>query len=211
MPRPRFYRMPPERRDRLLHESAREFGEHGFEGASLNHILEAAGVSKGAAYYYFDDKADLFAAVVNHYWDHLLDETALAPERLTAGDFWDRLVDLNRTALKRNVDTPWMTGVMRAVWSLPPSARTEGPLATVFQHTQAFLGALLARGRELGVVRSDLPLDLLMGMVMAIDEVSDRWLAGQLGTLDPGEIESVSLRLFGVLRRVLEDPGEVAQ
>ena len=42
--------------------AAREFGEHGFEGASLNHILAEAGVSKGAAYYYFEGKADLFAA-----------------------------------------------------------------------------------------------------------------------------------------------------
>jgi AcrR family transcriptional regulator len=36
-------------------------------GASLNRILEQAGISKGSAYYYFDDKADVFLTVVQRY------------------------------------------------------------------------------------------------------------------------------------------------
>ena len=33
---------------------------HGFENASLNRIIKKAGISKGAMYYYFDDKMDLY-------------------------------------------------------------------------------------------------------------------------------------------------------
>jgi AcrR family transcriptional regulator len=204
MPRPRFYRMPADRRDRLLHESAREFGEHGFDGASMNHILEAAGVSKGAAYYYFDDKADLLAAVVDHIWEHLLSDAHLDADRLTADDFWDRLADLSRTALRRAADTPWMGGVTRAVWSLPPTARSEGPLAEVFRRTQTFLQGLLERGRALGVVRDDLPLDLLMSMMLAMDEATDRWLAVHLQDLDEADAEALFRRLFATLHRLLE-------
>ena len=203
MPRPRFQRLPAERRDRLLHEAAKEFGEHGYGGASLNHILEAAGVSKGAAYYYFDDKADLFATVVDHYWSHLLEETSLDLDALTADDFWSRLRELNRHALRRFHDTPWMNGIARAVWNLPPAAREEGPLAAVFRQSYDFVDRMLQRGRDLGVVRDDLPPDLALALVLALDSAGDRWLAAHVDALGPEEAERLAVLAFDILVRAL--------
>ena len=57
MPRPRFQKLAEEKRHHLLETAAKAFAAHGYEGASLNQILEQAGISKGATYYYFDDKA----------------------------------------------------------------------------------------------------------------------------------------------------------
>ena len=62
MPRPRFEKLPPEKRETILETAAKEFAEFGYEGASLNQILAKSGISKGAAYYYFDNKED-FAIV----------------------------------------------------------------------------------------------------------------------------------------------------
>jgi AcrR family transcriptional regulator len=45
---------------------AQEFANYGFEDASINRILENAKMSKGAAYYYFEDKADLLATTVQY-------------------------------------------------------------------------------------------------------------------------------------------------
>jgi AcrR family transcriptional regulator len=203
MPRPRFERLPAAKRDRLLHEASREFGEHGYSGASMNHILEAAGVSKGAAYYYFDDKADLFATVVDHLWAHLLDETALDLDGLTARTFWPRLRAFNRHAMRRYQDTPWMSGVARAVWSLPPRAREEGPLAAVFARTYAFADRLLDRGRQLGVVRDDLPRDLLLALMAGMDTGSDRWMDANFHRLDADEAHRISDRVFDTMVRAL--------
>jgi len=206
MPRPRFYRMPAERRDRLLHQAAREFGEHGFDGASLNHILESAGVSKGSAYYYFDDKADLFAAVVAHYWEHAIANVDLDPARLDARTFWDRLEAMARTAFQRSVETPWMSGVARAVWTLPPRTREVGPLAEVFERSRAFMQGVLARGQELGVVDTTLPLGLLMALLLAVDEAADRWMGTHLESLGSEEAERVHRALFAAFRRMAEPP-----
>ncbi len=65
MPRPRFNKLAPEKRERIMEAAAKEFAAYGYEGASLNRILEQAEVSKGAAYYYFDDKADLFVSATD--------------------------------------------------------------------------------------------------------------------------------------------------
>jgi len=206
MPRTRFYRMPAERRDRLLHQAAREFGEHGYDGASLNHILESAGVSKGSAYYYFDDKADLFAAVVAHYWEHAIADSDLDLAALTAGNFWDRLEGLALSTFRRSLDTPWMSGVARAVWSLPPHAREIGPLAAVFERTRAYLEGVLARGRALGVVDASLPLDLLMTVLMGVDEAADRWMAAHLADMTPEDAERIHRAVFAAFRRLAEPP-----
>ncbi|MCA2222763.1 TetR/AcrR family transcriptional regulator [Nonomuraea aurantiaca] len=46
-------------RRRLLSEATRLFAERGFEGTSVQEIVVAAGVTKGAMYHYFDSKDDL--------------------------------------------------------------------------------------------------------------------------------------------------------
>ncbi|RYG78661.1 TetR/AcrR family transcriptional regulator [Yimella sp. RIT 621] len=48
-----------ETRDRILHGAADVFAETGYEGASINDILKAAGVTRGALYFHFESKEDL--------------------------------------------------------------------------------------------------------------------------------------------------------
>ena len=66
MPRPRFKKLAADKRAAIIEAAGVEFAAHGFQGASLNAIIAAAGISKGAFYYYFDDKADLFATVIEY-------------------------------------------------------------------------------------------------------------------------------------------------
>lgn len=54
-----------ERTERRLREAAAEaFAQQGFDGASMDAIAAAAGLSKGALYYRFAAKEELFEAVV---------------------------------------------------------------------------------------------------------------------------------------------------
>ena len=49
MPRPRFNKLSAEKRECILEAAAKEFAAHGYDGASLNRILDETGISKGAA------------------------------------------------------------------------------------------------------------------------------------------------------------------
>ena len=51
-------------REALLDAAERAFGERGVSRTSLNHIAEAAGLTRGAVYWHFKDKADLFNAMM---------------------------------------------------------------------------------------------------------------------------------------------------
>ena len=203
MPRPRFEKLPAERRAHILEVAAREFGALGYEGASLNRILEKAELSKGAAYYYFDDKADLFLAVLKHCWTHLRFEEALRPEALGAEGYWEALRALYRRQFAVLREHPWLMGVVRAMWTLPESLRESGALVAFIEQGQALMRGLLARGRELGVIRDDVPEELLGAWVRAVDGAGDKWLLAHWERLDDAALGQHAERVVDAMRRLL--------
>jgi AcrR family transcriptional regulator len=52
-------------RGQLIEVATRLFAEHGYEGTSIETVLSAAGVSRGALYHHFAGKEALFEAVVS--------------------------------------------------------------------------------------------------------------------------------------------------
>src|SRR3984957_5377894 len=52
-------------RDQLVEVATGLFAEHGYEGTSIEAVLSAAGVSRGALYHHFAGKEALFEAVVS--------------------------------------------------------------------------------------------------------------------------------------------------
>jgi AcrR family transcriptional regulator len=51
-------------RERLLAAARRLFGERGYEATSIESVLAASGVARGALYHHFPSKAELFDAVL---------------------------------------------------------------------------------------------------------------------------------------------------
>ena len=51
-------------RQRILREAAREFARLGFDQANINLIAEQAGIGKGTIYLYFENKRELFLAML---------------------------------------------------------------------------------------------------------------------------------------------------
>ncbi len=203
MPRPRFFRLSEEKRERILEAAAKEFAAHGYDRASLNNILEEAAISKGAAYYYFDDKADLFATAVQQYSQELFADVAFDPADLTADNFWDELADVYRRQFTSFAERPWVFGIAKAGGSLSADAPLEGPLAEVWEQAHALLAGLLQRGRDLGIMRDDLPDDLLLSLVVAVDDAHDRWLYAHWPELSPDDLEEAAVRISDTLRRLL--------
>jgi AcrR family transcriptional regulator len=65
-------------RDHILDAAKALFIQHGYRGLSMRQIAEAVGVSKAALYYHFQDKEELFLAILSAYLDEieaLLDNT----------------------------------------------------------------------------------------------------------------------------------------
>jgi AcrR family transcriptional regulator len=65
MPKPTFYNLPDDKRTLIEDIAIDEFGERGFEGASISAMVARAGIAKGSFYQYFEDKRDLFMHLVD--------------------------------------------------------------------------------------------------------------------------------------------------
>ena len=206
MPRPRFNKLSAEKRERILEAAAKEFAAHGYEGASLNRILAGAGISKGAAYYYFDDKADLYTTTILHFSQELMAELSFDLAQLTAANFWDEIAKLYRQQLTAYVERPWVFGVAKAGGTPPSELPDQEPLGQLLEQAQLILVQLLRHGRKLGVVRDDLPQDLALALVVAVDDAHDRWLYDHWSQLSKADLEAAAVRASDNLRRLLS-PG----
>ncbi|MGH6770710.1 MAG: TetR/AcrR family transcriptional regulator [Xanthobacteraceae bacterium] len=70
---------PQATRKRILDAAFAEFYRHGFQGGSLNQIVEAAGTTKGALFHHFAGKQELGYAVVDEVIAPVLEQRWLAP------------------------------------------------------------------------------------------------------------------------------------
>ena len=204
MPFPRFEKLPLEKRERLIEVAAHEFALHGFDDASMNRILEAVQMSKGAAYYYFEDKVDLFFTVVQYCNERLkLFDLELDPATLTAETFWPTFATLHRQPLLRSFEQPWLFAAVRAGERLSPAALQREPLATFGRQVKTWLLSIVKRGQELGVMRTDMSEDLILAWLEALDDASDHWLLAHWSQLDREAIAQISDQTVDGMRRAL--------
>ena len=205
-PRPRFEKLDPAKQTSILEISAAHFAAHGYDGASLNAIIEESGISKGAFYYYFDDKADLFSTTLHHAWKALEPENPLDIPALTAGNFWEKVFDFFGEQSARAAEMPALAGLGRVVYNPPEDERVRRAIKEEFAQVFGLIHAILERGRELGLVRQDLPLELMVRMVAAASEAADRWFVGVWEELSPEQAEEMSLGCMDALRRLVSPP-----
>lgn len=64
MPKPTYFNLSPDKRDRIFNAGVLEFSYHDFFDASVNTIVRMANISKGSFYQYFEDKTDFYWYIV---------------------------------------------------------------------------------------------------------------------------------------------------
>ncbi len=99
-----------QRRQALLDAATDLFMEHGFEGTSLDMVIERAGGSRRSIYQYFDNKEGLFAATVEAMMERILTRLTLPDNRMDSPEetltrlgsaFVTALIDARTVALFR--------------------------------------------------------------------------------------------------------------
>jgi AcrR family transcriptional regulator len=83
---------PDATRNAIVQAAFAEFYKNGFQGGSLNEIVEAAGATKGALFHHFAGKQELGYAVVDEIIAPILEQRWLAP----LADSTDPITELKR-------------------------------------------------------------------------------------------------------------------
>ncbi len=209
MARNRFDNLEPERQEAILAAAADEFALRGYAGASLSRIIEGAGISKGSLYYYFDDKEDLFATAVATAIDRLLEAVGgVELEELTAASYWEWILETARRSVGLLSADRWDVRLSMAFPRLRAEPEAADAVRPALEWARQLTAGLLSRGRELGVVRGDLPLGLLVDVTLAADEAGDRWLAEHRDEHDEAGLRRLIEARADLLRDMLDAKNE---
>jgi AcrR family transcriptional regulator len=199
LPTRRFEALEPERRAHLLACAAAEFAEHGFEAASFNRIIERAGVSKGSFYYYFEDKADLYATVLRDAVGRLMAACGVPRPAPDAEAFWAEVRRIAGRAFHHYRSDPHIAGLVR---SLVRDGLQPGPVAEIRATSTAWFSALVLAGQAIGAVRADLPLPLVLAVATSVAAGVDQWLAEHVAGLTDGELDRAVDQIVDLYRRM---------
>jgi len=86
------------KRRQIMDGARTAFLSAGFDGASMNEVARAAGVSKGTLYAYFESKDELFKAIIRAEYGHTAEKLCVFKRE---GDVRDMLTDFGVRLLKR--------------------------------------------------------------------------------------------------------------
>jgi AcrR family transcriptional regulator len=146
-------RRPEERPQELLEAALSVFSQRGFRNTRLDDVADAAGVTKGAIYHYFDTKEELLLSVIDHYQSLAFGrvEEVLAKHETSASERIEQVVkNLFRPAEQRNrrllallirgiahevprVHNRWLRDGPVRLWTLVASLVDEGKRAGEFR------------------------------------------------------------------------------
>ncbi|MBW2282199.1 MAG: TetR/AcrR family transcriptional regulator [Deltaproteobacteria bacterium] len=203
MPSPRFRNLDAARQAAILDAASEEFATNEFEDASYNRVIERAGISKGAMYYYFDNKEDLYQTVLQRMFERLAQYVTVDVEVDSAEAYWRRGELVYARMLRFFQMDDSAAGLARGL--IRARERGQGDDATERRERGREVTATqLALGQSVGAVRLDLPQNLLVALAMATSQGVYGWMAEHLGALPESELEPVARALVRVYRRLLE-------
>ena len=149
---------------------------------------------------------------------YCLERLQLAPAHetltsLTAETFWPTIANIHDQPLLHAQQHPWLFGAVRAAERLTPESLQREPLAqltrSLTQYMMTGLGMTIKRGQELGLIRTDLPDEVLAAWFRAIDGASDDWLLAHLDQLDQDAITHIARQTIATIRQALAPPTSV--
>ena len=111
MPTDTFFRLPEEKRERIINAAWEEFTSVSFAKVSINRMIHAAEIPRGSFYQYFEDKNDLFAYLLGEVRQFALDGYCRVLEE-AGGDVFQSVI-LSFDEVRRSYDTDAMLPVRR--------------------------------------------------------------------------------------------------
>ncbi|MET7506264.1 TetR/AcrR family transcriptional regulator [Streptomyces albidoflavus] len=185
---------------RLLAAATRLFADQGYDRTSVQEIVEAAGVTKGALYHYFGSKEDLLQEVYarllrlqQERLDMYAGSREPVEERLRAA-----AADVVVTTIE-NLDDASI--FFRSMHQLSPEKNKQVRAERRRYHER--FRALVEEGQQAGVFTRDIPADLVVDYHFGSVHHLSTWYRPD-GPLTP---QQVATHLADLLLRALTHPG----
>lgn len=180
--------------DRILSTARDSFAEHGFDGARLDSIAKAAGVTKQLVYHYFKTKEELYSVVLDRVSDEVLsmldspDYDRLSPQ--------DAVRSLIERIIQAYVERPYIAGmtVDQGLHKGEHISRRSKYMPSVRTFVAERIAPMLERGADMGVFRLDIDARLFYWSVFALASApfTQSWAMAQSTGIDFASDDGIS-------------------
>lgn len=168
-----FNNLPDGKRNRILAEAVREFASQGFQKASVNAIVRRVGIAKGSLYQYFASKEALFFYVFEQFTILVKETVRASAAQELERDLFSRVRGVLEAGIKFIDQHPDYYQVYLKVLAEQDLPAREVLLSQVRLFSVEYFGPFCNEARQQGLIRSDLPDQLVFFM---LDAVLDRFL-----------------------------------
>ncbi len=178
-PEERAARMREERRAQVIAAAKEVFAERGYHNASVNDIIERAGIARGTFYLYFTGKAHVFASVLEEALAQL--RRRVRPIEIAPGAAPPhvQLQEILRGILEQALAERHFTRLLLALW-LSPDEEVSENVSAFHDQVLRLIAKSLERGMQIGLVRPCDPELIAPAILGAV-----RGMIGHLLVADP--------------------------
>ena len=170
---PRFEKLEPTIRQRIMDSAMAEFGRFGYRAASMNRLVEGAGISKGAIFKYFGTKAGLFDYIYRSSLEEVKTQLRSVRDRSCTEPFFDRLEKVIRAGLEFTSNHPLSAAVYYRVIYTGDAPHGNRILSEIQGTSKRFLKTIIEDGVDTGELRPDIDTERT---AFIIQSVLDRFL-----------------------------------
>ena len=170
---PRFEKLEPAIQKRIMDSALTEFGRFGYRAASMNRLVQGAGISKGAIFKYFGTKAGLFDYIYRRNLEEVKCQLRTVRDRSRAEPFFDRLEKVLRAGLEFTSNHPLSAAIYYRVIYTGDAPHGNSILSSIQDASRKFLKTLIVDGVNTGELRPDIDAERT---AFIIQSVMDRFL-----------------------------------
>lgn len=206
-----FANLAEDKQQAIVRAALYEFAAQGYQRASCNTIVKAAGISKGSLFQYFGSKEGLFLFVFGRFVGKV--KAAVKEATARQEDFFALVQAILTAGLHFIERYPQYFQMYLQVLFEQEVPRRQELLAEVRLFSSDYFGPICARAREQGVIRTDIGVAMV---IFILDAAIDRFLQAYarpyldvglgLASLSEAELQDKVEELLGVLKNGLQPP-----
>lgn len=183
-PRKTFQNLSPEKQERITRIAVEEFGNKGFDGASINAMVSRMKIAKGSIFQYFGDKKGLFLFVFSRSVEMVKDYLRTVRDQSANDDLATRLTKILSAGIVFIKQHPLLYRLYTKVLFDPKVPFRDEILTSLRQYSTEYLKSLLENARIKNELKSGIDPDKA---AFVLDAVMDRFLCSHtIKHLDSG-------------------------
>lgn len=203
MPRPAFSRLQESQRDAILEGAGAMFAARGYESTSYNRVIQEVGVSKGAMYHYFVDKADLFQTLIDDVTATFLDYVRPRRRLLSVTMYWQEVWQICAQLLEFLSGKSKRHQLLWWIVCLPEGEASHPALRAGHNLVFESVTSMVRIGQGIGAVQTELPPRVIGQVVFGV--LDGLWRGGRLEPEEGDASTDLTPRvgtMFQLIRRV---------